>query len=160
MAQEPNDEAPRLPPGSDDPANIAEVAAKLAAGMLSNPARGHFTVKDALGLYDEVLAELQRFWTMKQSHGDRPDERAEQPSSWRRHAELRRQQFLERMSPDQSPIAPPPPIPGRRITPPPPPPGGPPPEGSSRALDSEPPNGASNEQQTGQHGTAPHQHHQ
>lgn len=38
-----------------------EIAARLTSGLLANPARGHATVKDAMGLFDQLLQEMNAY---------------------------------------------------------------------------------------------------
>lgn len=45
------------------------VAAQLAGGMLANDARSHFTVKDSLALFDEVLHDLVEYARVRGEFG-------------------------------------------------------------------------------------------
>ncbi len=38
-----------------------EIAARLTSGLLANPARGHASVKDAMGLFDQLLQEMSAY---------------------------------------------------------------------------------------------------
>ena len=38
-----------------------EIAARLTSGLLANPARGNATVKDAMGLFDQLLQEMHAY---------------------------------------------------------------------------------------------------
>ncbi len=38
-----------------------EIAARLTSGMLANPSRGHASVKDAMGLFDQFLQEMNSY---------------------------------------------------------------------------------------------------
>lgn len=81
LAPTPN-AAPEL---AANPQAVWAVAAQLAGGMLANPAKATFTVKDSISLFDEVLHEITSYAalrgefgvTAKSDYSDRRKQRAE-----------------------------------------------------------------------------------
>ena len=64
----PQAQQPPIPPGApaargqDDHARFVwSVAGQLAAGLLANPGKQHYSVKDSISLFDEVLHELHSY---------------------------------------------------------------------------------------------------
>lgn len=52
---------PARPAAADPTGHIWTVAAQLASGLLSNPSKASYSVKDSISLFDEVLHELQSY---------------------------------------------------------------------------------------------------
>ncbi len=48
-------------PGLDEPSLTWQLAAQLTAGMLANPAKANASVKDAMGLFDKFLLEVDAY---------------------------------------------------------------------------------------------------
>lgn len=76
------DAAPQLPPhappaelGAPDRERIEterftwELAARLTAGMLANPARNHASVKDAMAMFDQFLQEMHAYGRISSEFG-------------------------------------------------------------------------------------------
>ena len=54
--------APPSPDSATDEQTLTwQLAAQLTAGMLANPSRGHSSVKDAMGLFDQFLLEVDAY---------------------------------------------------------------------------------------------------
>jgi hypothetical protein len=65
----------KAPPHTDrrqdrsDERALWEVAARITSGLLSNDAKAHYTVKDSLALFDEVLHDLVEYARVRGTFG-------------------------------------------------------------------------------------------
>lgn len=65
-----------------------EVAARLTAGLLANDAKAHFTVKDSLALFDEVLHDLVEYARVRGTFGLPATRQADVDPNTLRHADV------------------------------------------------------------------------
>lgn len=91
-----------------------DLAAQLTAGMLANPGRAHASVKDAIGLFDQLLHELHAYARMAVEHDLHSSEQARRQSHgdyFHRHGERAGDDHAAPTEPPRSAMTPPPHVP-------------------------------------------------